>query len=47
MTRFVCVNPEIGRPLAIPEHVRGAFDLVESEDDVLRKVGWATVVAGG
>lgn len=46
-TRWTFVNLENGRPLAIPEHVLGAFDLVESEDDVLREVGWATVVAGG
>lgn len=46
-TQWTFVNLENGRPLAIPEHVRGAFDLVESEDDVLREVGWATLVAGG
>ena len=38
---------ESGRALAIPEHVRGACALMESEDDVLREVGWATVAAGG
>lgn len=39
-TLWTFVDLRNGRPLAIPDSVAGAFDIVASEDDALREIGW-------
>ena len=37
-TQWIFVSLRNGRPIAIPEGVRNAFSIVESEDAVLQRV---------
>ena len=37
-TQWIFVNLRNGRPVTIPDELRVVFDIVESEDEVLRKV---------
>lgn len=39
-TQWIFVNLKNGRPVAIPEELRQAFEIVESEDEVLAEIGW-------
>ena len=38
-TQWIFVNLKNGRPLIIPDDLRTAFDIVESEDEVMKKLG--------
>jgi len=42
-TQWIFVDLKNGRPLPIPDAVRNAFELVETEDEVLQHLGWAEV----
>ena len=39
-TQWIFVNLKNGRPISIPEELRSSFDPIESEDEVLREIGW-------
>lgn len=45
-TRWIFVDLKNGRPLPIPDVVRSAFDVVETEAEALREVDWTSPVAG-
>ena len=43
-TQWIFVDLKNGRPLVIPEHVRSSFEIVATEDEVLRQIGWGEAV---
>jgi acyl-CoA thioester hydrolase len=40
-TRWIYVDLKSGRPLPIPDHLRSAFEVVDSEQVVLHAAGWS------
>jgi acyl-CoA thioester hydrolase len=39
-TQWIYIDLRSGRPLPIAEEMRTAFDVVESEAEILREIGW-------